>query len=118
MQFKNKCDEFLQSVTAMRENAIAETVRRELELKHEPYKAQMAKQRDDAVNAHNQEFNQIIEQLKKEHEAKVQSCIAYYNTAVAEHHTNVTNAAKNKAKEEYDKFILQMSALVDNTKID
>lgn len=117
MNFKTKCDEFLRDITVMRTNAISEAVQREIQEKHEPYKAQMLKTKDETINSETQEFNRILEELKREHEAKMQAYASEFEKAINDHRASVVAVAEETAKAEYDRFILKMSEIVDNTKL-
>lgn len=117
MNFKTKCDAFLQDVSQMRASAISQAVDLAIQTHHEPYKAQLIKARDEFVVAENQAFEKMVEALKKEHDERVSTKIATTESAIAEHKKTVTVKAEASAKAEYDNFILGVSALVDKTKI-
>jgi hypothetical protein len=117
MGLKVKVDEFLQSVTIMRKTAIDEAVQQALQTKHEPYKAQMVATRDKALVAEEQEFRRVIEQITAEHNNKVSTIKADFDGAIASHKASVAQLAEESAKGEYDKFILQVSAIADDIKI-
>lgn len=117
MNLKTKCDEFLQSIKAMRDNAIAQSVQREIQTKHEPYKAQMISARDMEIANKEQTFNAVIEKLKKEHEAEITICRANFEKAIQSHRDEIARVAEANAKGEYDKFILGVSAVADDIKV-
>lgn len=117
MNLKTKCDEFLQSVKAMRDSAIAQAVQIELQAKHEPYKAQKISARDMEIANKEQSFNAVIAQLKKEHEAEIAICKAEYEKAIQSHRDEVARTAEANAKGEYDKFILGVSAVAYDIKV-
>lgn len=117
MGLKVKVDEFLQSVTILRKTAIDEAVQQALQTKHEPYKAQMIATRDKALVAEEQEFQQVIEQITREHNVRVQTIKGDFDSAIANHKASVAQTAEDSAKVEYDKFILQVSAIADDIKI-
>ena len=117
MSFKTKCDAFLQDVTQMRASAISQAVDLALQTQHEPYKAQLTKQRDEYVLAENQAFEKMVASLRQEHDKRVNAKTVATETAISEHKASVTAKAEASAKAEYDNFILGVSALVDKTKI-
>jgi hypothetical protein len=117
MSFKTKCDAFLQDVTQMRTSAISQAVALALQTQHEPYKAQLVKERDEFVRTENQAFEKMVASLKEEHDKRVTEKTIATETAISEHKTSVTARAEASAKAEYDNFILGVSALVDKTKI-
>lgn len=117
MNFKTKCDAFLQDVTQMRASAISQAVDLALQTQHEPYKSQLIKSRDEFVVAENQAFEKMVASLKEEHDKRVNAKMVATDTAISEHKASVTARAETSAKAEYDNFILGVSALVDKTKI-
>lgn len=117
MNFKTKCDAFLQDVTQMRATAISQAVEVALQTQHEPYKAQLVRTRDEFVSAENQAFEKMVASLKAEHDKRVNAKMVATDNAIAEHKASVTATAEASAKAEYDNFILGVSALVDKTKI-
>lgn len=117
MGLKVKVDEFLQSVKAMRENAINEAVQQALQTKHEPFKAQMTATRDKALVAEEHEFHKVIEQITVQHNAKVAEIKADFEGEIVKHRTIVAQEAETNAKGEYDKFILGVAAVADDIKI-
>lgn len=117
MNFKTKCDAFLQDVTQMRTSAISQAVDLAIQTQHEPYKAQLIKARDEFVVAENQAFEKMVASLKEEHDKRVNAKMVATDTAISEHRASVTARAETSAKAEYDNFILGVSALVDKTKI-
>lgn len=116
MNLKNKCDEFLSSLTEMRKVAIAEAVQNEVRTKHEPYKAQMLGARDKALANEEQAFNLAVEQLRKAHLAKRQTITADFDDAIEAHRAQVEQNATEIAKAEYDNVILKISAVADEIK--
>ena len=46
MILKLKADEFLQSIVAMRDNAVREAIQQAIQKNHEPYRVQMVAKRD------------------------------------------------------------------------
>jgi hypothetical protein len=117
MGLKVKVDEFLNSVTIMRKTAIEEAVQQALQTKHEPYRVQMIAARDNVLTAEEQEFRKVIERLTAEHNARVSTIKADFDADIAKHRTAVAQEAEDGAKGEYDKFILQVSAIADDIKI-
>ena len=117
MGLKVKVDEFLQTVTVMRKTALDEAVQQALQTKHEPYKAQLITARDKALATEEQEFQKIIEQLTYEHNARMTTIRGDFDNAIDVHRANVAHTAEESAKVEYDKFILQVSAIADDIKI-
>lgn len=117
MGLKVKVDEFLQSIKAMRENAITEAVQQALQTKHEPYKVQMTATRDKALVAEEQEFRTLVEQITAQHNAKVAEIKADFEGAIVKHKTIVAQEAEAGAKVEYDKFILGVAAVADDIKL-
>ena len=113
MNLKNKADEFLQSVKVMRDNAIREAVQTAIQNQHEPYKVQQMAIRDKELANKEQEFNSLVNQLKKEYETECAVCRANYEKDVQAHRTEVANSAEATAKAQYDKFILGVSAVAD-----
>lgn len=116
MNLKNKCDEFLASLTEMRKVAIAEAVQSEVRTKHEPYKAQMIAARDKALANEEQAFNLAIEQLRKAHQAKAQTITADFDEAIVAHRTQVEQTATETAKVEYDTVIRKIAVVADEIK--
>lgn len=117
MNFKTKCDSFLQEVTQMREMAIQQSVDIALQTQHEPYKTQLKRTCDDYVASENQAFEKMVESLRQERDNRINAKVTSTENAIAEHKASVTERAKASAKTEYDNFILGVSALVDKTKI-
>ena len=116
MNLKNKCDEFLASLTDMRKVAIAEAVQNEVRAKHEPYKVQMLAARDKALANEEQAFNLAVEQLRKAHLAKAQTITSDFDEAIVAHRTQVEQNATESAKVVYDNVILKISAIADEIK--
>lgn len=117
MGLKVKVDEFLQTVTVMRKTAIDEAVQQALQTEHEPYRVQIINARDKALATEEQQFQKLIEQLTKEHSDKVATIKSDFDNAVEAHKASVARTAEESAKAEYDKFILQVSAIADDIKI-
>ena len=117
MGLKVKVDEFLQSVKAMRENAIRDAVQQALQTKHEPFKAQMTATKDKAIVAEEHKFRELIEQLTAQHNAKIAEIKADFEGEIVKHRTIVAQEAETNAKGEYDKFILGVAAVADEIKI-
>lgn len=117
MGLKVKVDEFLQAVTVMRKTAIDEAVQQALQTNHEPYKAQLITARDKALATEEQEFQKTIEQLTNEHNARMNTIKGDFDNAIDAHKASVAHTAEESAKVEYDKFILQVSAIADDIKI-
>ena len=117
MGLKVKVDEFLQSVKAMRENAIIEASQQALQTKHEPFKAQMTTAKEKALAVEEREFQKMIEQITAQHNAKVAEIKADFEGEIVKHRTIVARDAEAIAKVEYDKFILGVCAVADDIKI-
>lgn len=116
MNLKTKTEEFLQNVLVMRSNAINEAVQRELQTKHEPYRAQMVAARDKIISNEKQILDAKIAQLKKEHDGKISTCVADFEKAIQTNKDEVTRSAEANVKAEYDKFIEGVAAVADNIK--
>jgi predicted RNA-binding protein with RPS1 domain len=116
MILKLKADEFLQSIVAMRDNAVREAIQQAIQKNHEPYRVQMVAKRDKELADKEQTFNALIAQLTKEHEAEKATCKAGYEKAIQSHRDEVARTAEANAKGEYDKFILGVSAVADEIK--
>lgn len=117
MGLKVKVDEFLQSVKAMRDNAIIEAIQQALQTKHEPFKAQMTTAKNKALAVEEQEFRKIIEQITAQHNAKVAEITADFEGEIVKHKTIVARDAEATAKAEYDKFIRGVCVVADDIKI-
>lgn len=113
MNLKNKADEFLQNIKVMRDNAIRDAVQNAIQTQHEPYKVQQMAIRDKELATKEQEFNSLVNQLKKEHEAECAVCRANYEKDVQAHRIEVANSAEATAKAQYDKFICGVAAVAD-----
>ena len=113
---KLEADKFLQGVMAMRDNAIAQAEQKALQMKHEPYKAQMVATRDKVLVAEDQQYRKAVEQLTSEHNAKVAEITADFDGNIAKHRSLVTQEAKAEAEAEYNKFIRGVCAVADEIK--
>lgn len=116
MKLKTMCDEFLQKVLVERSNAVNEAVAREIQNKHEPYKAQMISTRDRAIANEEQQFKTLVEQITKEHNAKVEDLKNDFGKAIQTHRDEIARSAEATARETFDKFILGVSAVADDIK--
>ena len=117
MGLKLETDKFLQGIKAMRDAAVADAEQKALQIKHEPYKAQMVATRDKALVAEEQQFRKIVEQLTAEHNSKVTEIRADFDGSIAKHRTLVAQEAKAEAEAEYNKFILGVASVADDVKI-
>lgn len=113
---KLEADKFLQGVLAMRDTAVAQAEQKALQIKHEPYKAQMIATRDKVLVAEDQQYRKAVEELTTAHNAKVAEITADFDGNIAKHRTLVTQEAKAEAEAGYNKFILGVSAVADEIK--
>lgn len=117
MKLKTMADEFLQRVLTERNNAIAEAQRRDIQEKHEPYKAQMMATRDTAIANEEQKFKALIEKLTKEHNDIINSVKEDFGKAIQAHREEIERSAEATASAEYDKFIKGVCTVADEIKL-
>lgn len=115
--FKTKCNNFLDSISKMREEAIEKKVQETLQKEHQPYVEELIKTKQILIEEETQKVEEEIEKLRKSLSAKVASYEERTNRAIEEDKEKVTKKARDLACESYDKFILGVSRLVDETQI-
>lgn len=115
--FKNKCNAFLDDITAIRATAINEAVTKALATEHTPYVDELNSVRDKLIVEETEKTNKQIRALQEELEKKKNNCIAETEIAIRTHREKVMCDAEQKAKANYDTFILEVSRLVDSSNL-
>lgn len=113
--FKEKCTEFLDSITQMRETEIERNIQDALQKEHIPYVDELNKTKKLLIEEETQKAEEEIKRIRERLLAKVEAYEAKAKTAIQEDKEKVIQKAKRKAKEKYDNFILGVSRLVDET---
>lgn len=116
--FKEKCTNFLDDISKMRESALEKSVQEALQKDHQPYVEELIKTKNALIAEENEKLEAKIKQLREEYDAKVVSYEETTEKAIEEDKLRVEAAAIKTAAEKYDKFILGVSLLIDETKID
>jgi len=116
--FKNTCENFMDSIVAMRAKAISDATAKALIEIHQPYAEQLIAKKNDIIASERQKVEDQISLLRAELERKV----AYYNadtdSAIEKNKVSVIASAEANAKAKYDTFILGVGKLVDETNLD
>lgn len=115
--FKTKCNDFLDSISKMREEAIEKNVQNALQKEHKPYVDELIKTKDLLIVEETEKVEKEIEELRKALKAKIVFFEERTNKAIAEDKEKVSKQAREAACKHYDKFILDVSRLVDETQI-
>lgn len=117
MEFRNECNRFLDTISSMRSSAINKAVDEAIANEHEPYVVEMSNACDALIAEETQKTADIIRNLQADLERKVEHYKTQKDNAIADHKVRVVATASEKAKVEYDTFILGVSKLIDETKI-
>jgi hypothetical protein len=115
--FKTECNRFLDNITALRSTAVNKAVTDALENEHKPYESEVIAVRDALIVEERTKTAELIKALQADLERKVNDYTEDANKSIAMHRERVVESATEKAKAEYDNFILSVSKLVDNSKI-
>lgn len=115
--FKTKCNDFLDSISKMREEAIEKKVQDALQKEHQPYVEELVKTKQLLISEETEKVEEEVKKLRENLKAKVESYEEKTNKAIAADKEKVTKKARELACENYDKFILGVSRLVDETQI-
>ena len=117
MVFKTECSKFLDTVTNLRKATIEREVQKMIEIKHEPYKREMERVRDEVIKEAVESCEREILAIQAKRDAKIQNYRTETNKAIEAHKENLINVTTESVKANYDKFILSVSKLVDDTNI-
>lgn len=115
--FKTKCNDFLDSISKMRNDAIEKSVQETLQKEHVPYVAELTKTKETLIAEETEKTEQRISSLREELAQKINSFEEKAKVAIQENKKKVENHAREEASKSYDKFILGVSQLVDEAKI-
>lgn len=117
MVFKNECSKFLDTVTTLRKATIERETQKAIELKHDPYKNEMERVRDEVIAQENAEAERQIRAIQERRDSKIQTYRIETAKAVETHRTNLIAETTARVSKDYDNFILGVSKLVDDTNI-
>lgn len=115
--FKTKCNDFLEAISQMRESAIEKDVQEALKNEHEPYVDELIKTKQLLILEETEKVEDKIRQLREGLAETIASYEEKTRKAIEDDKANVMQRAKARASESYDSFILGVSKLVDDTKI-
>lgn len=115
--FKNECNKFLDTITAMRSTAVNQAIEEAIKNEHTPYAEQMIAARNAVIEEEKQKTAELIKTLQADLERKINSYTEETDKAIADNKKRVSEVAEAKAKVAYDNFILGVGKLVDETKI-
>lgn len=115
--FKQKCDEFLGTITNLRTVAINQAVNEAIRLEHTPYEVELLATRDAVIAEEKNKVAEQIRALQADLERKINAYTNETSVAIEANRKRVADAAEVKAKASYDTFILGVSKLVDDAKI-
>ena len=115
--FKTKCNDFLDAISQMREAAIEKNVQEALQNEHQPYVEELIKTKQLLIKEETEKVEEEIKKLREGLNVKVASYEEKTSNAIEEDKIKVSQRARENACANYDKFILGVSKLVDETKI-
>ena len=115
--FKTECNRFLDNITALRSTAINNAVTEAIEKEHKPYEREVIAVRDALIAEERTKTAELIKALQADLERKVNDFTEDANKSIVNNRERVVETASAKAKAAYDAFILDVSKLVDNSKI-
>lgn len=115
--FKQTCTNFLNNITALRSSAVNKAVTEAIQNEHEPYEKDLIATRDALIVEERTKTAELIRTLQADLERKIQGYTEDTSKAIENNKNRVIATATVKAKAAYDAFILDVSKLVDNSKI-
>ena len=115
--FRTKCNDFLDAISQMREEAIEKNVQEALRECHLPYVEELIKTKELLIVEETEKVEKQIEELRNNLKAKIASYEEKTCKAIEEDKEKVARVARENACANYDKFILDVSRLVDETQI-
>ena len=115
--FKTKCNDFLDAISKMREEAIEKSVKEAIETEHQPYVAELTKAKQLLVVEETRKTEEEIKKLQDNLKVKLAAYEQTTQEAIAEDKIKVEKNARKVASAKYDEFILGVSKLVDETQI-
>lgn len=115
--FRQKCEEFLSSLTSMRTAAIQKAVAEAVNTVHIPFVEKVTEETRVLIDEERKKTEELIANLKKESEARISKYNSDTKQAIDKHKVMVSEEATKTAKANYDTFILGVSQLIDKTNI-
>lgn len=115
--FKSECTAFLDVLTLKRKEAIEKSVKEELQKRHDPFVEELQKTKKNLIEEETAKTEAEIEKLRLKLQQKIDVWEEKANKAIMEDKAKVEIEARNKIREQYDSFILNVCRLVDETKI-
>lgn len=115
--FRQKCDEFLGTITNLRSTAINQAINEAIRLEHTPFEVELLATRDAVIAEEKNKTAEKIRALQAELESKINAYTIETSAKLENHRKLIADAAEEKAKASYDTFILGVSKLVDDAKI-
>lgn len=115
--FRQKCDEFLSSLTSMRSAAIQKAVSEAINTVHTPYVEKVNAETRALIDAERKKTEELIANIRKESDAQIEKYSSDTKIAIEKHREMVSEEASTTAKANYDTFILGVSKLIDETNI-
>lgn len=116
--FKEKCINFLDGISEMRNVAIEKKVQQALQTEHQPYVEELQKAKQAVIAEETEVAEAKIKAIREELAKKVGSYEEKARMAIKKDKERVEKSAREKACEQYDSFILSVSRLVDKTQLD
>lgn len=113
--FIKECNSFLDTITGIRNTAIAQAVNTALAQEHAPYATKLLASRDSVIAEERQKTEEMIKSLQLSLATTIAKITTETELAVSKHKDSVTARATERAKKSYDNFILGVSQLVDET---
>lgn len=113
--FNKECNNFLDTITNIRNTAITQAVNDAIAREHTPYATKLLSTRDLVIAEERKKTEEMIESLKLSLANTIAKITTETETAVSQHKANVTAKATQAARASYDTFILGVSKLVDET---
>lgn len=115
--FKTKCNDFLDAISQMREVAIEKNVQEALQKEHQPYVDELIKTKQLLIKEETDKVEEQIKKLREDLVVKINSYEEKTSVAIENDKVKVCQRAREIACANYDKFILGVSKLVDETEI-
>lgn len=117
MAFREECTRFLDSIVSLRSTAINNAVNNALQNEHIPYERGLIARRDALITERRTKLAEIIRTMQADLEKEIAGYNEETSKAIEEDKNRVIADATEKAKAEYDRFILGVGKLVDETKL-
>lgn len=115
--FKTKCITFLDSISEMRNIAIEKKVQEALQTEHQPYVDELQKTKETIIAEESKKAEEAINAIRNELAKKIEGYEEKARVAIQEDKERVEEKARLLACNQYDNFILGVSKLVDETKL-